>query len=504
MAGSDNGACFLTLDVGTTAVKTGLFSSIGEMLLSSTSEYELLKPSENIVELPSETYWERCRDGIRDVVAKSPVPVNSIKSMGICSQGETLITLDRKGLPLRNAIVWMDNRSQNEAEEIRRHFGSESPTGQIDVFATWPITKILWLKKYEPEVYKKAFKYLLVEDYILYRLTGKYIGEYSLYTSSYMLDIVSKIWWNELLDFVGVEKNRLVELHESGEIIGTILPEVADDLGLDPGTRVVTGAMDQTAAMIGSGSIQPGMVTEITGAALAVCCSLGSYPDKKPGLMAVQYNAVPDSYLAIGWCPAGGMSLKWFRDTFFSAERDEAVRLGQDPYDILTAKAEKIHPGSNGLMFFPYMAGPGTLDVNPEARGSFQGIELHHTADHFIRAIMESIAFVMREKIEAIENMGILCTEIRSMGGGSKSGFWNRIKADVTGKPIRTMGCPEAGLLGVAILQATALGMYPDIKTAAEKMVAVSSVVHPDKQGVEAYEPIYRRYLEQNKRSFSL
>jgi len=286
---------FLSIDAGTTSVKVALFNSKGDMISTSLREYVLLTPSENIVELHPDTYWECSKEGIRDVLASTGVPIRSIKSIGICSQGETLIVLDKEGYPLRNAIVWMDNRSQEESEEIREAFGSESRTGQLDVFPSWPITKILWLKKNEPDSYKRIHKYMLVEDYIIYRLTGKFRGEYSLYTSSYMLDIQNKQWWGELLDYAGVSEDQLVELHESGKVIGTITSSAGRELGLDPDTMVVTGAMDQTAAMIGSGNIQAGVVTETTGAALAVCCTVDLFSHNATHSMAVQYHAIPDT-----------------------------------------------------------------------------------------------------------------------------------------------------------------------------------------------------------------
>ncbi|MEA1996065.1 MAG: FGGY family carbohydrate kinase [Gemmatimonadota bacterium] len=496
------GSLFITLDMGTTSVKVSLFNSNGDMLATSLDEYSLHTPEKDVVELHAEIYWDCCRKGIRYILGTSGVSPCQIKSIGVCSQGETLIVLDSDGRPLRKAIVWLDNRSYDEADTIRRVFGTENNTGQIDVCPSWPITKIFWLKKHEPEVFKRIDKFMLVEDYILYRLTGTFNGEYSLYSSSYMLDIVNKQWWRELLDFVGIEDEQLVSLCEPGEIIGPVTRQVSRELGLDPSTVVVTGAMDQIAAMIGSGNIHQGIVTETTGAALVVCSTLDAFPGHETGLMAVQYHAVPGKYLVIGWCPTGGMALKWLRDSFFITKRDEAISQNKDPYTELTMMAENIPPGSQGLLFYPYLAGPGTSDVDPDARGVFYGIEMHHKGEHFIKAVMESLAFVLRKNLEAVEALGIPCAEFISLGGGAGSRLWNTIKADVTGKPVKTLKCSEAASLGTAILQARALGLFPDMETAVKNMVHVSSIVYPEQDRCRIYEDVYRRFRLIERRCF--
>ncbi len=503
MAAERRDACFISMDVGTTSVKAAVFDARGNLLAADTQEYTLLTPGEDIVELDPEVYWRCCQEGVRQALRKSGVDAGRVVSVGACSQGETLIVVDGKGAPLRNAIVWIDNRSKQEADEIRAAMGGRNPTGQVDVAPTWPVTKILWLKRHEPEVYRRAGRYMLVEDFILHRLSGRYVGEYSLYSSSFMLDIQRKDWWPEILDCVGVGRERLVELRESGEVIGTLTPEAARSLGLRPQTRVVTGAMDQTAAMVGAGNLRGGVVTETTGAALVVCETLDALPARNPSAMAVQYHAVPDKYFLIGWCASGGLTLKWLRDTFFAPEKEAAGRQGRNAYDLLTEMAAGVAPGSQGLYFFPYMSGPGTLPIDPDVRGVFYGLELHHGRAHFVRAVLESLAYVLRENIEEIESLGSPCTEIRSLGGGASSPVWNRIKAEVTGRRIITMECPEATSLGVAILQARATGIYGGIEEAAGQMVQTAATVDPDAENARRYEAVYRSYRALERRHFA-
>ncbi|MEW5817690.1 MAG: FGGY family carbohydrate kinase [Spirochaetota bacterium] len=493
---------FLSLDIGTTSIKVTIFDKKGNLVESAIKEYKLLTPTEDVVELDAETYWTCCVAGIREILAKPGVSPQLVKSIGVCSQGETVIVVGKSGRPLRKAIVWMDNRSQKEADEIRDVFGKDNTTGQIDVLATWPVTKILWLRKHEPDVYRKAWKYILVEDYILYRLTGGFDGEYSLYCSSYMLDIVNKQWWREILDFAGISPDQLVKLHESGEIIGVLQPAAASELGMPAGIPVVTGAMDQVAAMIGAGSIEEGIVTETIGAALVICETLKEIPKKKQSGMTVQYHAIPDMYLILGWITAGGMSFKWLRDTFFTHEKENSEKEKKDPYDAMTEMAKNIPIGSQGLVFMPFMAGPGTLRIKQALRGIFYGVELHHTKAHFARAVMESLAFAGRQILDEMAALGYAYKEIRSLGGGSKSRLWNQIRSDVLGKKLITMKYPESASLGVAILQACATGVYPDIKTAVNNMVQVSSVVEPIEKHAASYKIAYERYLNIAKNYF--
>jgi sugar (pentulose or hexulose) kinase len=495
---------FITLDMGTTSVKIALIDRQGTLVAESTREYVLETPAEDIVELNPEIYWDCCVEGIREVLSSSAAPAQSVLSISVSSQGETLICLDSGGRPLNNAIVWLDNRSKIEAKEIKETFGIERVTGLDDVLPTWPITKILWLKKNKPKVFSSTAKYLLVEDYILYRLSGEFAGEHSLYSTTYMYDVINKRYWTDILDYVGVGREQLVDVFESGVVIAKVTPDVCRATGLAEGTRVTTGIMDQTAGMVGAGNISEGIVTETTGSALVICETLDRFPAEKPASSSIQCHAVPGKYLVTGWCAAGGMSLKWLRDTFFEEEKKTAERAGKDAYDTMVDMAENVSPGSQGLFFYPFMSGPGTLNIDPDVRGVFYGLELHHGKAHFVRSMMEAIAYILRENIELMGTMGGgECREIRSMGGGSKSIIWNKIKADVTGKKIVTMHSSETACLGVAVLQAVAAGIYADIPSAVSNMVKTTDTFEPDKQKNQLYQDFYKRYIKVERKCFS-
>lgn len=483
---------FLTYDIGTTSIKVCLFDTQGNLTSAVTREYALITPGENIVELPVETYWEEICTGTRKVFSDSGIQDDEVISLGACSQGETFVVLDDRGRPLRNAIVWMDNRSESEAEEIRAALGSHYDTGQTEVVATWPITKLLWMKKHEPDIFSRIRRVHLLEDYLVYRLTGDFQaprGSYALWTSSYMLDIKKKEWYTPVLDFCGVSRDWLPALTESGTIVGRLSPEAAATLGLSPGIPIISGAMDQTASLIGCGALRPDIITETIGAAQALCKTVDSYPAEPPLPMSTQYHALPGKYVLMAWCTVGGMSLKWLRSTFFDAGTS---------YDDLTALASKVPPGAQGLLFFPFMGGPGTLPLDQSRRGSFTGLEMHHGKGHFIRAIMESMGYLLRYQLEQMPGGtgegDKEFSEIRSLGGGAQSPLWNQIRADITGFPVKTMSSPESASLGMAILQAAALGVYPDVFEAAEKMVRIAEEVPPNPQTKTAYDEAYTRF----------
>ena len=263
----------LSFDLGTTAVKTALFADDGHLVATSTQEYELLVPSALVVEQDVEVYWDAVKSGIREVLEIASVPPEHIRCIGISAQGETLIPVDENGTAIRPAIVWMDNRAHEEAEILAKAFSQSEllrRTGQVSMCATWPAAKILWMKRNEPEQFQRVNKFLLIEDWLIHRLTGEYVSEGSLLCSTTYWDIRTKEWWNEMLAYLGISASQLPEIREPGEAVGAIREEVARELGLSSATIVTTGGLDQACGAIGVGCVRPGVVTENIGAALAI------------------------------------------------------------------------------------------------------------------------------------------------------------------------------------------------------------------------------------------
>jgi D-xylulose kinase len=488
----------LSVDLGTTAIKVAMVDAEGRLLSTSTQEYTLLTPTTLAVELPVETYWRAFKTGVTEVLETSKVDTSKIRALGISAQGETLIFVDKEGKPLRNAIVWMDNRAQEEAEILSKEFPQEQSykiTGQVSIVPTWPASKVLWIRKNEPELFAKTAKILLIEDYFIYRMTGKYVAEGSLLCSTVYWDIIKKTWWTDMLRYLKVDEGQLPEIRESGEPVGTIFPEVAKELGVSANMVVCTGALDQAAGTIGVGNIKPGVFSENTGAALAICATV-DHPFVDPtGRMPCHYHAMPDTYMAHTFT-TGGMVLKWYRDMFCQPEIQVGKLAGMDPYEVLSIEASKVAPGADGLLMLPHLQGAMAPEDNPKAKGVFYGITLRHTKAHFARAIMEAIASIVKRNIEAVEDLDIRVSEIRCLGGGSKSPVWNQIKADLIGKPVVTMESEEAACLGAAIVAGVGIGMFKSPEDATSKMVKIKERFQPNPENTDVYSQYFKKYVD--------
>lgn len=484
------------LDLGTTALKIALFDRNGKIIAVSTQEYSLLTPKTDHVEVAPQTYWQSFKNGLADLRQKTQFDLKEIKALGFSAQGETLFFLDKNGNPLRNAIVWMDNRAQEEAQQLKKRFGDETcfkVTGQVSFEPCWPASKVLWVKNNEPEIFSQIDKVLLIEDYFIYKMTGEYIAEGSLLTSTTYWDINTKDYWPEMLDFIGLSREQLPAIKESGEVVGALNNEVAKELGLSPETKICTGALDQAAGAIGVGNVTEGGFSENIGAALAICV-----PVKEPIFdpnrnMPLHYFIQKDMYM-VHTFTTGGMTLKWFRDVFSQSEKAIAELLGTDAYDLLSQEAASIPPGSEGLTMLPHLTGSLAPDVNSKAKGVYFGFTLKHTRAHFVRAILEAIGYIIRRNIDALANMGIDVTEIRSLGGGSKSAVWNQIKADITGKTLITVDCEESACLGAAVLAGKAIGMFPDIEMACQEMINEKERFEPNPENQAVYDRGYEHY----------
>lgn len=484
------------LDIGTTALKAALFDTKGRLMAVTTQEYRLITPQVNFVEESGEVYWAAFQAAMADLKQKHPLAQEDEIALAISAQGETLFFMDGNGDLLRNAIVWMDNRAMEEAKALKERFGDETcyqVTGQVSFEPCWPASKILWVREHEPEVFAKTAKFLLIEDYFIYRLTGKFATEGSLVCSSTYWDIVRKAYWPEMLDFLNIREEQLPPVLESGETVGKLLPEIAKELGLPKNLTVCTGALDQAAGAIGAGNIREGMFSETIGAALAVCAPV-AHPVFDPNRrMPLHYFAVPDTYM-IHTFTNGGMTLRWFRDKFCPVEM-EAQELGlDDAYNMISKQVSQIPAGSEGLVMLPHLAGSNAPDVNAKAKGVWFGFTLQHTRAHFMRAVMESLGYIVRRNIDALADMGIKVKEIRSLGGGSKSAVWNQIKSDICQIPLETVTSVEAASLGAAVLAGKAVGIFNDIQTAVDSMVQVKNRTQPDDKNKQIYDEGYAMY----------
>lgn len=433
----------LGVDFGTTSVKAVLFDEKLQEIAASSEEY-ILNTKGNRVELEPEKYWSLFQNALSSIKAKS-----EIDCLAIDTQCETLILADEQGEPVRDAIVWLDNRAMEEAQMIEEHFGRKKVydvTGQPEITAAWPASKLLWVKRNEPEVWAKTKKIFLLEDYLLYRLTGRFVTQKTLQSSTIYFDIHQATWWKEMLEFIGVSEDMLPQLLDSGQYVGDY-----------EGIQVVTSAMDQIAAAIGAGVAKQGKVSVMTGTTMAIFVPTESVPAFDPNSIVPCHYSFDGSYCLLSWSATAGLALKWLRETF----------LEKYSFAELSEMADSILVGSDGLTFLPYLCGSTMPKYNPEARGSFIGITPEHTSAHFVRSVMESIACMLKDNLDYLN---IPVEEIRIMGGGAKSDVWCRMKTDITRKRLVTLKNKETACLGSAILAGVGSGYYTSVQEVCDKI----------------------------------
>jgi len=491
----------LAIDAGTTSVKAGLFAPDGRCLGIGRQEYQLETPAADRAQLDPEVYWQACVKTVREAIRQPGVQPEQVKALAVSSQGETTITLDAKGRAIYPALVWLDNRAVDQAAFLAKRFGNEvySRTGIPDIVPTWPACKILWIRQNEPEVFSRADKFLLVQDYLIYRLTGRIVTDGSVSCTTLNYDLVKNAWWADVQDAIGIRTDQLPEIVQPGAAVGTLSEAAAALLGLSGKTRVVTGGMDQAVGAIGAGNFQPGMVSESTGAALAIQATITDPMIDRSRVVPVYYHSVPGHYLFVPVCPTAGMAFKWLRDSFFADEMKQAEAEKTDAYDRLTKLAQSVPAGADGLIMLPHLMGAFSPEPNPLARGSFTGFTLSHTRGHFVRALLEGVAFLLQRNLEYIERTGMVIREIRSTGGGARSRLWNQIKANVCNRPVVTLVNEETALLGNAILAGVAGGVFPSIEAGCQAMVAVKERIEPDGDA-PAYREPYRLFCDLDQR----
>lgn len=488
----------LGLDVGTTSVKVGLFDVGDGRVAGAGREYRLAHPAPDRVEIDPETWWIAAAEAVRETLSTSGVERESIAAIGVSSQGETVAAVDADGRALGPGLVWLDNRATAEARQLEELFGNAlvyDRTGVPDVNPTWTAAKLLWWRHHEPDLFRDADRFVLAEDFVLRRLTGRFVTDRSIQCTTMLLDIRSGAWWAPMLEAVGVDPERLPEIAAPGAIVGTLEAAAAEALGLRVGLPVVAGGMDQGAGAVGVGNIAGGMISESTGGALTIQAAVDHHGGDATGRTPVYIHSAPGTYLYCPVCPTGGMALTWFRDQFGATEAGGAGPGDSNGYDLLTELAAAVPPGCEGLTMLPHLAGAFSPEYVAAARGVFAGFTLAHTRGHFARAVLEAVAFMLRRNLELLAQAGATATEIRSHGGGARSRLWNQVKADVCDRPIVTFAGEDAAVRGDAMLAGVAVGAFRDLADAEAALVVTGARFEPEPANRGAYDNAYDRYV---------
>ena len=481
---------FLTLDVGTTAVKAGLFSEFLKAVSFRIREYTLLTPQTDFVELDPEIYWDNACAAIREVLAEAGINPKDVVSLTCTTQGETLIPVDKDGRPLHNAILWLDARAKKEARWICEKMDRllvYQRTGLPEVNGYTPVAKLLWIKNNLPKVYEEAEKFLLLEDYLVYRLCGQFVTNPALMCTTGYFDILGDVLFEEMFHVCGLNKQKIPTVRPCGAVVGTLHPTAAESLGLPGLVKVTTGAMDQVASAIGSGNITKEIVTETTGTCQAVAATVDKsvFPSWSP--VTYYSHAIKGKLLKIVINQTAGIAYKWFRNEFCQ----DFINSGDDAFRLMDELAANEPVLSRGLSLFPHMTGMQFPKTDESVRGVFFGVGLHTTRGCFIRAIMEGVGYMLRE---SMEEMQLAPTRVISLGGGARSSIWGQIKASICKTDFLVLENQESTSLGAAMLGGLAVGMFGSLE-AASGQLAVARSFSPDALDSIQYETGYKEYL---------
>ena len=490
---------FIGIDVGTSGTKTLAINERGKILAEATSLYPSFHPKPLWSEQNPEHWWEATVKTIRAVVKKARLKAADVKAIGLSGQMHGSVFLDKRHRVIRNAILWNDQRTAAECAEIEKRAGSRADL--IRMVANPALTgftapKILWLRNHEPKNFDKTVKVLLPKDDVRRRLTGELATDVSDASGMLLLDVAKRDWSDELLAKLDLSRDLLARCYESEEPTGKLTSEVARTLGLSTDCIVVGGAGDCAAGAVGNGIVSRGSLSTSIGTSGIMFVHSDEVQVDPLGRLHTFCHAVHGKWHMMGVSLSGGGCLQWFRNHLCQAEIEKAKRSKVDPYEILSAEAKKIPPGSEGLFFLPYLSGERTPHADPDARACFIGLTLAHTRGHMVRAIMEGVSYAMRDSLAIIQQMGVPVKQIRASGGGSRSPLWRQIQADVFGQKVSTINAEEGPAYGVALLAAVGAGAFKDVAEACTATIRVVKDTAPDRTAKKYYDAAFPEYQQ--------
>ncbi len=499
---------YLGLDIGTSGTKALLITADGKPIASDTQEYPLYTPRPLWAEQLPEDWWLAVVAATRAVLEKSGIRAEEIAGIGLSGQMHGSVFLNKENQVLRPALLWCDQRTQAECDWLTERVGRENLVKYISnpVLTGFTAPKIIWLRNHEPETYAQVAKVLLPKDYIRYKLTGVHASEVSDSSGTALFDVTHRTWSREVLEAAEIPYAWMPECAESIEVTGKISAEAAAATGLAVGTPVVGGGGDQAAGAVGSGIVETGVVSSVVGTS-GVVFAYADTPAADPELRVHTFcHAVPGKWHTMGVMLSAGGSLRWLRDTFFQPEGVVARTTGDDPYNLMAQGAATVPPGSEGLLFLPYLTGERTPYPDANARGTFFGITLRHQRQHFARAVLEGVAYGLNDMFQIFQDIGVPITQVRASGGGARSAVWRQIHADVTGYSHTTLSVDEGPALGVALLAAVGTGAYATVADACRTAIQTVAETAPDPTAHAQYQkfyPIYRALYPALKDQFA-
>ncbi len=478
---------FLGMDVGTGGTRAVVVDRAGKLVGAASCDHAPFRAEHpGWAEQDPEDWWRAAQQAIRDALASTPEPREPIAAIALTGQMHGAVMLDAAGQVLRPALIWCDTRTQPECDWLTQKIGYERLIELTcnPALPNFTLTKLLWVKAHQPGIFAKIRHVMCPKDYVRYRLTGEFAIDVQEASGTLLLDVTHRRWSREVAEAAGIDMDWLPRVFESPEICARISQKAADLTGLKAGTPVAAGAGDQGAGAVGMGVLQPGSVSATIGTSGVVFAATAK-PTKDPkGRLHTFCHAVPGLWHVMGVTQSAGLSLNWLRSTFFAGQS----------YDALSEAAAKVPAGSEGLEWAPYLLGERTPHLDPEVRAAFACIGVNHTSAHFLRAVLEGVAYSLQDTFTLFGELGIPVTAIRLGGGGARGALWRRIQAGVYGHAVEVLVAEEGGAFGCALMAGVGARHWKNLDEACAQAIHVAQRIEPDPADVAAYKAGYARW----------
>jgi len=483
------------VDVGTSGTKSIAMDEQGTLLASALKEYPLHSPKPNWAEQNPADWKKAALDSLSELASK--VDADNVVAIGLTGQMHGSVFLDAENSVLRPALLWCDQRTAAQCANITEKAGGEAALVEMvsnPALTGFTAPKILWLRDNEPEIFDKVRKVLLPKDYIRLILTGEYATDVADASGTLLFDVKNRCWHDGLMSLLELDKELMPHSYEGPEITGRLLPAIANKVGLPSGIPVVAGGGDQAAGGVGCGIVRPGVVSSSLGTSGVVFAFSDGVCADPQGRVHTFCHAVPGKWHVMGVMLSAGGALQWFRNNLCNEERSKAASEGRDAYEYITEAAAQVPIGSEGLLFLPYLTGERTPHKDPHAKGAFIGLSLRHNKAYMARAVLEGVAYGMRDSLDIMREMGVPITVSRISGGGARSALWRKIMADSGRIAIARINVDEGPAYGAAILAGVGAGCYGSVEEACDVIIHETERINPDENNALLYDGWLQEY----------
>jgi len=492
-------SCWLGLDIGTTGSRAVIINESGAVCSAASADHAPMTQHQHTwAEQEPEDWWRAAQEAIRAALAQGKISGANIAGLGLSGQMHGIVLLDSQHRVIRPSIIWCDQRSQAQADWFTERIGAQrlKEITCNPALTGFSVPKLLWVKDNEPASYQRMQMLLLPKDYIRFRLTGEFATEVSDASGMLLLDVPKRRWSTEILAALGLRCEQLPIVAESDQPTTHISDSAAEATGLKKGTPVVGGGGDQAAGGVGNGIVESGIVSSTIGSSGVLFAHTDAPHLDLRGRVHTFCHAVPQKWHVMAVTQGAGLSFRWFRDNFAAAEVELARLSGKDPYELLTAEAATATAGSEGLLYLPYLMGERTPHLDPLARGVFFGLTARHSRAHMIRAVLEGVAYSLRDGLEIFREMGVPSEQVRASGGGGRSPLWRQIQADVFNRELVTINATEGSAYGAALLAAVGTGGFSSVEEACRSCIRVTGRCEPEARRAMMYEEYYSIYRD--------